>query len=384
MTHINPSNTATNTVMEEHMLTIDWADGQQSQFHYIWLRDNCPQSCDPNNGQRIGNTASIPIDIKPSSVKVNENQQVEIVWANDQHVSRFELSWLRTHCYSLPSPQFRWQPKLWGSELKEALPEAYYHEISTSDEALKNWLLMIKTYGVAILRGAPIKSGAIAEIVGLFGYVRESSWGRFFDIKFETNPNTVARTHHPLPSHTDEPFRHNIPSVQLIQCLVSNSVGGDSSVVDGFQLAAILLDQEPQMFKLLSTLSVHFYFEDEESCLTTEAPIIRLNELGEVASVRFSAHSTQPFQFPFEQMLPYYEAYQTFARMCQSPDYQVSFKLDAGDLYVVDNWRVLHGRTGFSETGQRHIQGCYSERDDIYSKLEVLSRNEPSLFNRLD
>ena len=41
---------------------------------------------------------------------------------------------------------------------------------------------------------------------------------------------------------------------------------------------------------------------------------------------------------------------------------------------LVDNLRVLHGRTGYSEAGERHLQGCYADRDGLRSRLAVLSR----------
>jgi len=45
------------------------------------------------------------------------------------------------------------------------------------------------------------------------------------------------------------------------------------------------------------------------------------------------------------------------------------------DLFIVDNQRVLHGRTGYAASGgERHLQGCYADRDGLRSKLAVLSR----------
>ena len=61
--------------------------------------------------------------------------------------------------------------------------------------------------------------------------------------------------------------------------------------------------------------------------------------------------------------------------MLDSPEYRSQFKLAAGDLFIVDNLRVLHGRTGYAATsGERHLQGCYADRDGLRSRLAVLSR----------
>jgi alpha-ketoglutarate-dependent taurine dioxygenase len=60
--------------------------------------------------------------------------------------------------------------------------------------------------------------------------------------------------------------------------------------------------------------------------------------------------------------------------MLESPEWQLRFKLDPGDLFIVDNLRMLHGRTAFSGAGQRHLQGCYADTDALRSRLAVLSR----------
>jgi [2-(trimethylamino)ethyl]phosphonate dioxygenase len=73
-------------------------------------------------------------------------------------------------------------------------------------------------------------------------------------------------------------------------------------------------------------------------------------------------------------VVPYYDAYCAFAALLQAPQYVIEFKLEAGDLFIVDNLRVLHGRTGFSGEGSRHLQGCYADMDGVRSKLAVLSR----------
>ena len=58
----------------------------------------------------------------------------------------------------------------------------------------------------------------------------------------------------------------------------------------------------------------------------------------------------------------------------ESPEFQVRFRLDPGDLYIVDNTRVVHGRTEFVAEGNRHLQGCYADRDSLFSRLAVLNR----------
>ena len=76
----------------------------------------------------------------------------------------------------------------------------------------------------------------------------------------------------------------------------------------------------------------------------------------------------------------YYAAYTTFGRMRESEKYRFNINMGAGDLYMVDNHRVMHGRTGFSGGGARHLQSCYIERDELVNRLTVARRRLAARF----
>ena len=48
------------------------------------------------------------------------------------------------------------------------------------------------------------------------------------------------------------------------------------------------------------------------------------------------------------------------------------FRLEAGDAVIMDNHRILHGRTPIVSAWSRFLQGCYSERDGLMSTLRTL------------
>lgn len=360
----------------ERVLNLTWADGYRAAYHYIWLRDNCPCSgCLHANGQRLVETSSIPLDIRPSAGSASDGSTVNIVWGNDGHTSQIPGNWLRSNSYSEPTREPR-QPQrgLWNSDMMLTLPECSFQEVSTSDTGLKTWLGMIAEYGVALLHGVPCVSGTLTEVAELFGYVRETNFGRFFEVRTVVDPNNVAYTNLPLTAHSDNPYRDPVPSLQLLHCLSSSDIGGDSTVVDGFCVANALREREPEKFKLLTTIPVRFRFFDKDTDLDAEVTLINLSPRGEVDAVRINAPTALPFDIDFDLMEPFYEAYRTFALMLESSEFQVCFRLDPGDLYIVDNTRVLHGRTAFSAAGSRHLQGCYADRDALLSRLSILRR----------
>ena len=48
-------------------LKIEWADGEKSIFHYLWLRDNCPSDIHPTARERLFNIINVTEDIRPES-----------------------------------------------------------------------------------------------------------------------------------------------------------------------------------------------------------------------------------------------------------------------------------------------------------------------------
>ena len=358
----------------ERALQIAWTDGQVSTFHYFWLRDNCPQLRHKTTNHRVVETSSIPADVRPATAIVTPSGELRIVWQHDQHESRFDPGWLRAYDYSNNVQRMRHPPTLWDACLADRIPSASYPAL-LQDEAVKRaYLAGFRDYGIGILSDVPTTPGTVLEVGKQFGEVRSTSWGTVFDVKTIENANSVAYTNLPLVTHTDEAYRDPTPTIQLQHFLQADPQGGASTLVDGFKIAADLRAQAPEKFNLLASIPLHFHFRDTSAELENEGPVIELNVLGEVCSIRYSNHSVQPFLLPVDQMEAYYGAYRTFATMRESDQYQLRIKLNSGDLYMVDNRRVLHGRTGFSSNGARHLQSCYIERDELLSRLAVLSR----------
>ena len=202
--------------------------------------------------------------------------------------------------------------------------------------------------------------------------MRETNYGRLFDVKTVVNPTNLAYTGLGLGAHTDNPYREPTPTLQLLHCLASSAEGGENTLVDSFRVAQ---DLPPGDFEVLARTPITFRYADADTDLEAETPVISVDARGGVQAVRYNTRSTQPFRLPVDAVGRYYEAYQRFGRMLEAPEYRIQFKLGAGDLFIVDNLRVMHGRTGYAASGgERHLQGCYADRDGLRSTLAVLSR----------
>jgi gamma-butyrobetaine hydroxylase len=352
-------------------LRIGWADGHRSVFHALWLRDNCPcPECRHPSGQRLLDTRSIPDGIAVEAARA-ENGEVEATFV-DGHRARWAAGWLRDHCSCDEEPPVATRRRLWDSAIQSRLPSFRFDEVVAGDAGLRAWLAAVDELGFAILTGGPTEPGTVTRAAELFGYVRETNYGRLFDVRSVVNPGNLAYTGLGLGAHTDNPYRDPAPTLQLLHCLFSSAGGGENTLVDGFRVAE---DLPPGQRDLLASTPVRFRFADEETDLETETPVLELDVHGAVRAVHYNTRSAQPFRLPGELVEPYYAAYLAFGRMLESPEYRIRFKLEPGDLFIVDNLRVLHGRTAYApEAGERHLQGCYADRDGLRSRLAVLSR----------
>ena len=86
------------------------------------------------------------------------------------------------------------------------------------------------------------------KIAKLFGFIRETNYGKWFDVKSKSNAVNLAYTNLALKAHTDNPYRNPVPTMQILHCLKSSTKGGDSIVVDGFNAALRSKKREQKLF----------------------------------------------------------------------------------------------------------------------------------------
>jgi trimethyllysine dioxygenase len=73
-----------------------------------------------------------------------------------------------------------------------------------------------------------------------------------------------------------------------------------------------------------------------------------------------------------DQVEEWYDAAKKWDQAVRSVDAEYWVQLSPGTLVVIDNWRVMHGRSAF--TGARRMCGAYVGNDDWRSRLETLRR----------
>ena len=149
-------------------------------------------------------------------------------------------------------------------------------------------------------------------------------------------------------------------------------------VVDGFAAALRLREENETYFNVLANYSARFeYAGDQSVCLTSRRPMIELAPDGQLISVRFNNRSLAAItDVPFDKMPLYYAAYRRLGEIIDNQEMEVTFRLNPGEAFVVDNTRVLHARKGYSGEGSRWLQGCYADKDGLRSTYDAMRRNQ--------
>lgn len=348
----------------------------------VWLRVNCPcpRCRDPRSGQRLATITDVPADVAVDEVAVIDGT-VRVTFGPDGHRADFDPRWLAQYGpFGTATPDDRTEAakRLWtAGDISADRPSGRWPRYLASRSHRRECLHALLSTGFVLLHDVPAEPGLVLDVAASMGFVRETNYGRLFDVRVEVTPDNLAYTGLPITPHTDNPYRDPVPTVQLLHCLVAaTDGGGESGLVDGFMAARTLRAEQPAAFSLLASTPVQFAYCDATAELRATRPVIGLDPLGRVREIRFNHRSLQPVRLPPREAGPFYAAYRAFASMLSRPELMLTFRLEPGDCLVFDNTRILHARTGFAATGRRHLQGCYADLDGVASTLALLRREQ--------
>jgi gamma-butyrobetaine dioxygenase len=361
-------------------LTVTWRDGHQSLFHYIWLRDNCAciECGNRYSGHRYLELNDIDDNITPRNILVDDEGKLQIEWNGDGHLTTYSANWLREHCYSSAAiDKRRHRPVLWDSKIENDIPEWDYEKIIEDDDSRLKLFQRINDYGFAIISNVPTQPDEIEQLASVFGFIRQTHYGRVFDLISTPQQRILAQTSHAIRPHNDENFRDPIPGLFMMHSLQASDCGGGASIfVDGFKAATTLRQQNQEYFDLLCNTPIpHRRFlvdEVDDVALSANWPVIQLDHHQDVVSIHINERTMAPLENEADLIEPVYQALKTMFKLAYAPEASVEYRLESGQAAILDNHRVLHARTAFN--GNRHIRQCHVDRDEFFSRLRALRR----------
>ncbi|TDR53376.1 gamma-butyrobetaine dioxygenase [Halomonas ventosae] len=352
-------------------ITLAWEDGEQARLPWLWLRDHCACRACRHAQTRERLVLPQPAIARPREARV-EAGHLHLVW-EDGHESRFDGGWLHQRrpggdaATTLPAPH------IWPEGFR---PGRVDHAAFTgSVEGERAWLEALLRDGLVLLEHGPVADEEVSRLARRIGPLRSTNFGARFDVRSKPNPNNAAYTAIGLALHTDLPNWRQPPDIQLLYCLENDAEGGESLFADGYRVAEALRREDPQAFRLLCETPIDFRFQDEEQDIAVRAPILSCDTDGRVVEVRFNNWIRDTLRLPAENIDAWYAAYHRFWTLLHEPRHRFAFSLAPGEMVAFDNRRVLHGRGAFDpDSGRRHLQGTYLDRDMLESRLRVLAR----------
>lgn len=356
----------------EHEITIVNRDGRISRYNRFWLRDNCPSAGDRASLERSCSVANLPDDLTIRSAELDHRGVLRVTFS-DGVTDYFPQGILD----SAAPAEFEHCWRIWSEGHEPEQFEFGRIEPGTAEHYLL--LEAVARDGFALVDG--LHAGHTEQLAGLLGPVRETDFGRIFDIVSEPDPFTPSQSTTALDPHTDDPYRYAPPGVSILHCVSpSDGVGGESAIVDGFAIATAMQEDEPDLFdQLVRTPLPYVHVRSDvvdqgaDVHLRAEAPVICLDSNGHVCGIRFHERSMAPLALPPDDLDSTYRALMRFAREALSNRFAYRRRLAAGEAIVYDNQRVLHGRSAITgTTNRRHLRLCTIDRDQVHSRLRRL------------
>lgn len=266
----------------------------------------------------------------------------------------YDAAWLAANAYDHGNAQpAGWTGpgiERWDAGLQSRVPSAAYGDVAASRAALGRWLGDVRRYGFAVMTEMPTEPGTLCKVAELFGYVRETNYGRWFEVRAEVNPNNLAYTNLGLQA----PHRQSLPrsGAHAADPRLPRKLRGRRrfrSRGSWLQGGGAVEGRAPFRLRAADECCARFAYEGSAGIrLRSKRPLIELGPDGELIAIRFNNRSAAAFtDIPYDDMEGFYAAYRRFAERAEDRLMEATFKLRPGELFIVDNTRVLHARRHF-------------------------------------
>ena len=349
------------------------SNGQKKEIHPFWLRErvNGENFVDEGTQQRLFDPTELKENIEIQSLNLS-NEFLEVSF-NDGAKTKLTITSIIKEFSNINDVKFIEKVK-WDSTLNN-LNNYKFNENIFEDKKMYEALINFYKFGFVIFKKVPTKNNFLVQFANSIGSIRRTNFGEYFNVKSKPNPNDLAYTSLALAPHTDNPYRNPVPCIQILHCIENEVSGGYSTLVDGYTVTEKLKEDYPDYHKILTEIKVRYQFIDKDVFLEDWAEMIQLDENKNFKQVRFSPRLDFVPLIDKEKLDLYYAARNKISELYNSDKYRLEFKLSPGDLLMMDNYRLLHGRTSYdANEGNRFLQGCYIDYDSTEGKMKHLKR----------
>ena len=188
-----------------------------------------------------------------------------------------------------------------------------------------------------------------------------------------------------LNQHTDSSIPpHGVPALCLLMHYEQGT--GTNTFTDGFAVARQLEKEDPEGYQLLATYGYDaerdFVASRVDSpqeynrglIVSTQQKLLQLDDTGKLKRIQYNEVFRTPLTLPFDVFPKWYKAFNRFVELVHSSEYEHKQPMEKGKFFLMNNWRVLHGRAGGLASSDRVLVGGTITREAIYSQARRLLR----------
>ncbi|GAB0132820.1 hypothetical protein EsDP_00001246 [Epichloe bromicola] len=398
---------------------LEHGDGAQRVLEPATLRDSCAcAACkDPSSGQKSFASTEIPADIGIASARATEHG-LAITFSND--VARFAsqghemiLPW--THIQSAlrrraPRRDSRrtsrpshkeavlgrtgvqyWDARVLAQHVRKIDYAAF---MEPGSPAFWDVVIDILRLGIVYLRNVPRDESSVVSITTRIANIRETFYGRTFDVRAKPNAENVAYTSGHLGLHQDLSYLSPPPMIQVLHCMDNSCSGGESLFSDG-ERAGRLLWPFVKTSRRMAPLAEHpvpYQYDKNGYFYRAERSVIDHDDENGFAGVYWSP----PFQGRYRydddsaaatvDLRDWIAPARVFEGLVNHRDAVHSYKMEQGECVLFDNLRVMHGRNAFDAAagGARWLRGAYIAAEDFLSRAAHIPAGQADMYRGTD
>lgn len=359
------------------------------------LREECPcPVCrDPSSGQKNFSSTEIPLTIRVGRVRATVDG-LAVTFAGDvprlsrdgAHEALLPYAFLEDRLRPgrptdllapsvPPTGVLHWDRDTLERHASRIDFAAYAH----TDDALWDAVVALNRTGIVFLSDVPRDHDAVVRIASRIASIKETFYGRTFDVRAKPDAENVAYTSAYLGLHQDLLYLHDMPRIQILHCLDNSCPGGDSLFSDADRVARLLLlfhGASGPVRELLRTAVPYAYTKHGYAYHGSHRVIDCDDDHGGAFrqvfwSPPFQGHwhwpalADDPARFH-----GWLAEAQVFERLINADDAVYQYRMRPGDCVLFDNRRVMHGRRAFDlhGGGSRWLRGTYIAHEDFQSR----------------
>lgn len=361
----------------EHFVIFEPSGKKLFTRSFLYLRDlcHCPTCRDPHSKQRNFRTTQIPNDIKPTEFEV-EGRTLRITW-NDGHKSEWNVNYLVSPIpWTLPP-----QPYIWTRGVMTKRQHwISFEDYMGDDEKFATAMRDLQHLGLIFVKDIPESREMVEKIATRMGPLRDTFYGKTWDVRTVPEATNVAYTSQFLGFHMDLMYMDQPPGYQLLHCLENSCDGGESLFSDTFNAARILKSRNVSDFQNLTNLQLSYeYNHDNAQYFRRRLVFEKEKTTDRLEHVNYSP----PFQGPIPQLTDpkALQSLKKFEEILENEESIFELKLNPGECVIFNNRRVAHARRDFNTaTGSRWLAGAYVDSDALRSCFAVNRRKRPKTW----